>query len=114
MSFRPKNTPTVYMAMIHYSRKIITVLFAKSNDIILLDATAVINIYNNDIITDTILISSNYIPTLLHYFSCVAQVFIKHRSFFKVTKFDFSKPQVTFVGHDLTTSGNTPSTLSSN
>ena len=38
---------------------------------------------------DNILILSNHIPTLLHYFSCVAQVFTKYRLSFKLRKCDF-------------------------
>ena len=46
----------------------------------------------------------------LHFFdiSCVAQVFTKYRFSFKLTKCDFFKPHVEFVGHDLTTDGNFP------
>ena len=65
-------------------------------------------IYNDKIIIDDGLLYSNHVPSLLHYFSCVIQLFTKYRLSFKLTKCDFFKPRVEFVGHDLTTYGNCP------
>ena len=45
---------------------------------------------------------SNKIPTLLHYFFYVAQVFTKYRLSFKLSKCDFFKDKVVYIGHDFT------------
>ena len=67
------------------------------------------NIYcNSKTIIDDTLIYSNHIPILLHYFTCVAQVFTKYRLPFKLSKCDFFFPRIEYVGHDLTTGGNCP------
>ena len=63
---------------------------------------------DDKIIIDDILLYSNHVLTLLHYFSCVAQVFTKYRLSFKLTKCEFFKKRVEFVGHDLTIYGNCP------
>ena len=65
-------------------------------------------IYNDRIIIDHILLFSNHIPTILRYFSCVAQEFIKYRLSFKLRKRDFFKPRVEYIGHYFTTDGNCP------
>ena len=84
------------------------VLFNETKQTIkLFDSPSTI-ICNDRIIIDDILLFSNHIPTLLHYFSCVAQVFTKFRLSFKLSKCDFLKGRVEYVGHDLTTNGNCP------
>ena len=55
---------------------------------------------------DKILIYSNYIPTLLHYFSCLSQVLTKYRLYFKLSKYDFFLSRIKYVGHDLIADGN--------
>ena len=60
------------------------------------------------IIIDDILLYSNHVPTLLHYCSCVEQVFTKYRLFFQLTECEIFKQRVEFVGHGLTTHGNCP------
>ena len=65
---------------------------------------------DDKIVIDDILLYYNHAPTLLYYFSCVAQVFTKYRLSFKVTKCKFFKKRVVFVGHDITTFGNYPAT----
>ena len=62
-------------------------------------------IYDDKIVIDDILLYSNPIPTLLHYFSCVAKVFTKFRLSFNHSKCDFLKSRVKFVGNDLTAGG---------
>ena len=49
------------------------------------------------IIIDDILLFSNNIPTILHYLSFVAQLFIKYSLFFKLSKYEFFKPRVYYV-----------------
>ena len=65
-------------------------------------------ICNNRIIINDILLFSNHIPTFLHYFSCVAQAFTKFRLSFKLSKYDFLKDRVEYIGNDLTANGNCP------
>ena len=55
---------------------------------------------------DDILLFSNHDPTLLHYFSCISQVFTKYRLSFKLFRCEFFKPRIEFIGHDITTLGN--------
>ena len=45
-------------------------------------------IFDDRIIIDYILLFSNYISTIFHYFSCVVPVFTKYRAFFKLNKCD--------------------------
>ena len=51
------------------------------------------------------MIYSNYIPTLLHYFSCLSQVLTKYRLYFKLSKYDFFLSRIKYVGHDLIADG---------
>ena len=60
------------------------------------------------IIIDHINLSSNHVSTILHYFSCVIQVLIKHILPFKLSKLDFFQPRVECIGYDLPTRGNFP------
>ena len=69
MSFSPKNSPAFYTTMIQFLRADWTVLFNETtNNINLSDSPSTI-ICNDRIIIDDILLFSNHIPTLLHYFS---------------------------------------------
>ena len=108
MPFGPKNAPTFYTAMMQFLRDDYTTLFNETrHSINLLNSRSDI-IYNDHIIIDDILISSNHIPTRLYYCSCVAKVFTKFRLSFKIGKCDFFKDSVECVGHDLAAKGNCP------
>ena len=85
-----------------------TILFNETSHSINFSNSPIDIICNDCIIVDDILLFSNHIPTLLHYFSCVAQVFTKFRLSFKLGKCDFLKDRVEYVGHDLTANGNCP------
>ena len=61
---------------------------------------------NNKTIIDNIFFYFNNIPTLLHYFFCVSQVFTKYRLSFKLAKQDLFLLRTEYVGHDLIASGN--------
>ena len=94
--------------MIQSLRKEWLLLYADTKHLILLDSAPVAIICNDKIVIDDILLYSNNVNTLIHYFSCVAQVFTKYHLSFKLTKCDFFKPWVEFVRHDLTTYSNCP------
>ena len=106
--FSPKNTPDFYTVMMQPLRKVWFLLFTDMKHIITIYPDPVTIICNYNIIIDENFLYSNHVPTLLHYFSCAAQVFSKYRLSFKLTKCDFLKPRVVFVEHDLTTYGNFP------
>ena len=106
--FGPKNAPAVYTTMMQLLRANWTVLFNKTKQTIKLSDSPSTIICNDRIIVDDIILFSNHISTLLHYFSCVAQVFTKNRLSFKLSKCDFLKDRVEYVGHDLTANGNCP------
>ena len=106
MPFGPKNTPAFYTAMMQFLRTDWTVWFNETKQTIKLSDSPSTIIYNGRVIIDDILLFSNHIPTLLHYFSCVAQVFTKFCLSLKLSKCDFLKNRVEYVGHDLTTHGN--------
>ena len=108
MPFGPKHFPTFYIAMMQSLRTDWLLLFADTKHVISRDNVPDTFICNDKTIIDDILLHSNHVPSLLHYFSCVAQVFTKYRLSFKLTKCDFFKTHVEFVGHDLTTYGNCP------
>ena len=108
MPFDPKNAPVFYTTMIQYLRKEWLLLFADTKHVISCDNVSNTLICNDKIIIDDGLLYSNHVPSLLHYFSCVIQLFTKYRLSFKLKKCDFFKPRVEFVGHDLTTYGNCP------
>ena len=108
MPFGPKNAPAFYTAMMQFLRADWTTLFNETKHVINVSNSPTTIVCNDRIIIDDILLFSNHIPTLLHYFSCVAQVFTKFRLSFKLTKCDFLKERVEYVGHDLTAKGNCP------
>ena len=83
----------------------LTLFYETKHNIIVEDAPDTI-IYNDKIIINNILLFSNHIPTLLHYFSCIATAFTKYRLSFKLSKCDLFKSRVEFVGQDLTAGGN--------
>ena len=94
--------------MMHFLRDDWTILFNVTRHTINLSNSPTNIVCDDRIIIDDILLFSNHIPTLLHYFSCVAQVFTKFRLSFKLSKCDFLKERVEYVGHDLTANGNCP------
>ena len=108
MPFGPKNAPAFYTAMMQFLRDDWTILFNETRNTINLSNSPTNIVCDDRIIIDDILLFSNHIPTLLHYFSCVAQVFTKFRLSFKLGKCDFLKERVEYVGHDLTANGNCP------
>ena len=67
-------------------------------------------ICNDRIIIDDILLFFNHVLTILHYFSCVAQFFSKHKFSFKLSKCDYFQPRVKYIGHDFTDNGNRSAT----
>ena len=106
--FGPITAPSFYTTMMQSSRKEWLLLYTDTKHLIHFDSITVTIICNDKIIIDVILLYSNNINTFIHYFSCVSQVFTKYRLSFKLTKCNFFKPRVKFVGHDLTTYGNYP------
>jgi hypothetical protein len=61
------------------------------------------------VIIDDILLFAVSIPNLLCYLECVLEVCQKYRLSLKLSKCDFLKDRVEYVGHDLTSDGNCPS-----
>ena len=106
MPFGPKNVPAFYSAMIQFLRVDWTVLFNETKQTIKLSDSPSTIICNDLIIIDDIFLFSNHTPTLLYYFSCVAQVFTKYRLSFKLSKYGFLKDRVKYIGQNLTANGN--------
>jgi hypothetical protein len=93
MPFGPKNAPSVYTCMVHVLSTKWNALF-KSR-------------YPN---IDGILLLYTVNPTeLLNYLECVLLVCQKYCLSLKLSKCDFLKARVEYVGHDLTRDGNGPS-----
>ena len=60
--------------------------------------TYLVNVYcNSKTIIDDTLIYSKHIPTLLHHFVCVTQVFTNYRLSFKLSNFFLFLPRVEYV-----------------
>ena len=108
MPFGPKNAPAFYTAMMQSLHKEWLLLFADKKKFISYDNDPNTLTCNAKTIIDDVLLYSNHVPSFLRCFSCIAQVFTKYCLSFKLTKCDFFKPRVEFVGHDLTTYGNCP------
>ena len=108
MPFGPNNTPVFYTAIVRLLQDEWIIHLNNSKHIVISDHSFPNLFCNSKIIIDDTLIYSNNISTLIHYFSCVAQVFTKYRLSFKLSKYDFFLPHVEYVGHDLTASGNYP------
>ena len=108
MPFGPKNASAFYTAMMQILREEWLILFAETKITIPHSPLPSTLICDEKIIMDDILLYSNHIPSLIHYFACIAQVFTKYRLSFKLSKCDFFKLRVEFVGHDLTALGNCP------
>ena len=108
MPFGPKNAPAFYTAMMQIICDDWITLFNEIRHSIVDEHAPDIIVCDDKIVIDDILLYSNHIPTLLHYFSCVAKFFTKFRLSFKLSKCNFFKSRVEFVGHNLTASGNFP------
>ena len=108
MPFGPKHSPTFHTAMMLSLRKEWLLLFADTKNVISCNNVPNTLICNDKIIIDDCLLYSIHVPSLLHYLSCVVQVITKYRLSFKLTKCDFFKLRVDFIGHDLTAYGNCP------
>ena len=108
MPFGPKNAPAFYTAMMQILRDDWIALFNETRHSIVDEHSPETTVCDDKIVIDDILLYSNHIPTLLHYFSCVAKVFTKFRLSFKLSKCDFFKSRVEFFGQDLTARGNCP------
>ena len=108
LPFRPTNAPSFYTAMMQTLRHEWLLLYADTKHLIIIHPAPVTIICNDKIIIDDILLYSNNVNTLIHYFSCVAQVFTKFRLSFKLKKCEFFKSRFEFVGHTLTTYSKCP------
>ena len=109
MPFGPKNATAFYTVMMHFLREDWIPLFQETKHTIMMTNSPSNIVCDDRIIIDDIFLFSNHILTILHYFSCVAQVF--NRLSFKLSKCDVFQPHVEYVGHDLTANGNCPTVL---
>ena len=108
MPFGPKNAPTFNTTMMQILRDDWIALFNETRHSIVDEHAPDIIVCDDKIVIDDILLYSNHIPALLHYFSCVAKVFTKFRLHLNYPSVIFFKSRVEFVGHDHTASGNYP------
>ena len=65
-------------------------------------------VFDDLIIIDDIILCSNHVSNILHYFPCVVRVFAKYRISFKLSKYNFLQPHVEYIGHDIIAHGNCP------
>ena len=100
LSFSPKHSPAFYTAMMQSLRKEWLLLFADTKHAISFDTVPVTLVCNDKIIIDDILLYFNYVPSYLHHFSRVSQVFTKYCLSCELTQCDFFKPRVEFVGYE--------------
>ena len=70
-------------------RKAWLLLYTDTKHLIHLDLVPVTITCNDEIIIDDISLYSNNVNTLIHYLSCVSQVFTKYRLSFKLTNVNF-------------------------
>lgn len=83
-------------------------LFKGTKHVIILDSSPFIIICDDIIIINDILIFSNHVPTIFHYFACITRVLFKYRLSFKSSKCEFFKLRVGYVDHDLIVGRNCP------
>ena len=83
LPFGSTNAPAFYTVMMQSLRKEWLLLFARLNSV------HVSIVCNDKIIIDDILLYSNHINTLIHYFSCVSQVFTVYCLSFKLKNVNF-------------------------
>ena len=78
MPFGCNTSLEFYTTMMQSLRKEWLFLFTDTKHVISYDTVPIALICNDKIIIDDILPYSNHVPSLLHYFFGVAQVFIKY------------------------------------
>ena len=100
MPFGPRNAPPVYTAMMRQFEDEWETLF----DFRFPNA----NPRGCRVIVDDILLWSSNIPELLGYLECVLSICLQYRLSLKLSKCDFLKERIEYVGHDLTPVGNCP------
>ena len=122
MSFGPTNTPTFYSAMTKNMKDKWNSLFVTRlrelssirKEIFIVSATMEIYIGNRNIVSGTriiiedILLWISCVRALFVYLECICRMFRKHWGNFRINKYDFLKPRVEYVGHDVTNDGNCP------
>ena len=86
MLFGSTNALDFYTATIQALHKKWLFIFSDTKYLICVTSAPITIICNDKIIIDDILLYTNNVLTLLHYFSCVTQVFTKYRLSFKLTK----------------------------
>jgi hypothetical protein len=101
MPFGTKNAPGVYTCMMHFMSTEWNELFAHR--------FPEAELTDDRVIIDDIFLLALRIPDLLNYAECCLIVCQKYRLSLKLSKCDFLKERVEYVGHDLTSDGNCPS-----
>ena len=98
--FSFKNTLAFYTTMMQFLRDNRHLLFNETRHTISLIQSPSKVICDGHVIIDDIILFPNHNLTLLYYFSCVAQVFIKYLVSFKLSKYNFFKDRVEYVGYE--------------
>lgn len=101
MPFGPKNAPAVYTAMIIILKQEYDALFKERYP------SKVDSVGNKNIMDDA-LIWSTEAMVCLFYFRCLCEIYKKYRLSFNPKKCDFFKLRFEWLGHDVTTNGNSP------
>ena len=101
MPFGPQNAPAVYTAMMRCLQTQWEALFTSTHP----HNTAH---YGCRIIIDNIIAWSTSQETLTDYLACMLRIFLKYRLSLKLSKCDFLKTRVEYVGHGLQPKGNSP------
>ena len=100
MPFGPRNAPPVYTAMMRQLddewEALFDFRFPKAKP------------RGCRVIVDDILLWSSHTQELLGYLECVLSICLKYRLSLKLSKCDFLKDRIEYVGHDLTPNGNCP------
>ncbi len=101
MPFGPRNAPGIYTCMMHALSTEWKALFHTRYP--------VAKHTGDCVIIDDILLYAVDKSDILHYLECCLEVCQKYRLSLKLSKCDFLKALVEYVGHDLTSDGNCPS-----
>ena len=101
MPFGPKNGPPVYTAMMRALKDEWDSHYLEWTH----DTTTT---YGSNTIIDDVLCWSTSPNTLLAYFQCICEIFVKYRASFRLDKCKFFMDHVEYIGHDLTPAGNCP------